>query len=269
MQCSRCHKEAVVTQDYSGLTLCEEHLIRDIGAKVKRTIRSHRWLEPRDHIAVALSGRTASAAVLAFLHSLVAQRRDIKITALNVSGISESGEMETIVRRIAEQVGVSLTVIPCAGTDGDAESRLHSTLTAYGSEQGITKIALGTVLEDRSEEVLAQIFEGSVVSLLGQDAEPAPAFIHPFLFIPGNEVMLAAQVWFPGQEFPITERIRDGFHTDVKSFLNEYTGRHPSTRYSLVNLAERLSTVGCGDDGDPKGHNAGKGRHSQGRAERW
>ena len=44
----------------------------------------HRWLHPKDHIAVALSGDSVSAALLFFLSKLTGNRRDIRLSAITI-----------------------------------------------------------------------------------------------------------------------------------------------------------------------------------------
>ena len=39
MKCSKCRREAIIYQRYSGLHLCEQHFNRDFEAKAKRAIR--------------------------------------------------------------------------------------------------------------------------------------------------------------------------------------------------------------------------------------
>ena len=84
MQCSKCHRDAIVFQSYSGLHLCDQHLIADVEAKAKKMIRAQGWLRPGDHIAVLLSGDQSSSALLYFLKKLTAHRRDIRISAITI-----------------------------------------------------------------------------------------------------------------------------------------------------------------------------------------
>ena len=67
MQCDKCRNEAVFFQPYSGRHLCGRHLAADIEARAKRSIRSHRWMSPGDHIAVIRTGDRKSAALLHLL----------------------------------------------------------------------------------------------------------------------------------------------------------------------------------------------------------
>ena len=84
MQCDKCRREAVLFQEYSGLHLCKQHFEADFERKAKHEIRSHHWLVPGDHIAVALSGDANSSALLCFLKKLTSSRRDIQISAISI-----------------------------------------------------------------------------------------------------------------------------------------------------------------------------------------
>ena len=86
MRCDKCRNEAVLFQAYSGRHLCGRHLVADIEARAKRSIRSHRWMSPGDHIAVVVSGDRKSAALLFFLKKLTAGRRDIRLSAVPACG---------------------------------------------------------------------------------------------------------------------------------------------------------------------------------------
>ena len=86
MQCDKCRNEAVFFQSYSGRHLCGRHLALDIETRAKRSIRSHRWMSPGDHIAVVVSGDRKSAALLYFLKKLTADRRDIRLSAVPACG---------------------------------------------------------------------------------------------------------------------------------------------------------------------------------------
>ena len=92
MRCVR--REAVIYQPYSGKHLCPAHFLRDFEAKAKHTIRSNGWLRPGDHIAVALLGNAAGAALLVFLKDLTANRRDIRLSAITIdTGISSCPDL--------------------------------------------------------------------------------------------------------------------------------------------------------------------------------
>ena len=86
MQCSKCRNEGIIFQPYSGQHLCREHFISDFEAKAKRAIRVHQWMQPGDHIAVAMSGDPADDALLFFFRKLTGNRRDIRVSEVPSQG---------------------------------------------------------------------------------------------------------------------------------------------------------------------------------------
>jgi tRNA(Ile)-lysidine synthase TilS/MesJ len=252
MRCDRCLREAVIYQEYSGLWFCGDHLLHDIEVKAKRAIRTHGWLAPDDRIAVALSGGYASAAVLTFLRDLIGNRRDITLSAFVVTGIPGADAREERAARVAGACGVPLARTSWHGTPSGMEDRLPCTcctaallrrIGRFAAGHGITKVALGTTLDDRAGEVLCHIFSGAITRLTGdQDRRTWPVrLIHPFLYIPAREAALYAAMRFPGMAFPPEGEPEGKFAADARALLSDYTGRHPSTRYSLARLADALS----------------------------
>ncbi len=110
MLCSKCRRQAVLYQRYSGLHLCKAHFIADFEAKAKRAIRMHRWIVPNDGIAVALSGGNASSALLYFMQKLVGKRRDISLYAITIDEGTRGYHDSRVAARIAESVGTELIV---------------------------------------------------------------------------------------------------------------------------------------------------------------
>ena len=93
MDCDRCGRPAIISQPYSGLSLCTRHLIEDIRRKGKKTVRSHSWLRPGDRIAIAVPGDLQSIALLDFMRVLVDGRKDVSIFAImpgNYQGMDPS-----------------------------------------------------------------------------------------------------------------------------------------------------------------------------------
>ncbi len=77
MKCSRCNKEAVVTQPYSGLCLCELHAAADIAAKAKKEIRHQGGLPSGAQLFVEEDKTFRSFALRIFLADMLAARTDL------------------------------------------------------------------------------------------------------------------------------------------------------------------------------------------------
>jgi uncharacterized protein (TIGR00269 family) len=281
MRCDRCNSESVIFQRYSGLHLCRQHLAADIEAKAKRAIRTHHWMERNDHIAVALSGDKKSSALLRFFHTLTSGRRDITLSAITIDeGIAGYRDPAGAVK-FAESLG-----IPCAvgsfldeygaGMDDMVAGRGRHQACSYcgalrrfllyriAREQGVTKLALGSTLDDEALVVLTNMLRGE------PEQDPHPELrdagtvqkIRPFMHIPEPEVHLYAGLHPEGPSDRRCPYENDPLRTDVRTLLTGYTLRHPSTNHSLVTLGTRISDASraqetgiytCERCGEPRG----------------
>jgi len=262
MQCSKCHRDAIVFQPYSGMHLCGQHLVADVEAKAKKMIRAQGWLRPGDHIAVLLSGDPGSSALLYFLKHLTAQRHDIRISAITVADGTGAGCDISRAKRVAASLDTELIEVPLAGDSGTGTGAAtgsdpdcastppfppfppsRSFLPGSVAQQhGITKIAWGLCLDDAAGVVLGSILRGAMdVLVRGNSHEVTIHRICPFISVTAAEVSLyAALCGFPGEQPPCPAP-GDELHKDTVALLERYTGNHPATKYALLNLGENLA----------------------------
>ena len=81
MQCSRCGKEAVIVQPYSGVSLCAVHAARDLEAKAKRRIRKCGSIASGERLYVQESFGPESFALSVLLSRILAGRRDVSLVS--------------------------------------------------------------------------------------------------------------------------------------------------------------------------------------------
>jgi len=81
MECSKCRSEAVVTQSYSGLSLCMRHLISDIESKAKKEIRKKGGLASAERIYLKGGDDYRLFALRIFVSALFLKRTDIVFVA--------------------------------------------------------------------------------------------------------------------------------------------------------------------------------------------
>jgi len=216
MQCSKCKEGGIIFQPYSGQYLCRNHFISDLEAKAKRAIRVNLWMRPGDHIAVAHAGDYASEALLFFFKKLLANRRDVKISA----------------------VGTEDVIAGC-------QNRLQ--------DSGVTKIALATTLEDAAASGLMDILRGNP-GRRDDNANCTLPLITPFCHIPAEEIATYARIHgLTGTGHPLPQE-NDRLLTDVKAMLIDYSRRHPAAPHAVLNLCESLThTCGQADEVSPHG----------------
>jgi len=266
MQCSKCLRDAIIFQPYSGLHLCDQHVAADVNAKAKKMIRAHQWLKCGDHIAVALSGNKSSGALLYFLKQLTAERRDIRISAITIDKSPTAINSTSRAKRIAELLDTecftgsseeeSLTGIdtaaqktkdPCPALDCHPHSSLL--LDKIAQQHGITKIALAISLDDAAGAVLESVIRGDVERLNGNPCQETIPRITPFISVTAAEVSLYADLLGLGDEHAVNPEQTDGLHKDVNAMLDRFTNNHPATKYALMNLGENIAGFPMGITG--------------------
>ena len=261
MQCTVCRREAIIFQPYSGKHLCPVHFIKDVEAKAKRTIRMHRWLHPKDHIAVALSGDSVSAALLFFLSKLTGNRRDIRLSAITIDpGIAGY--------KVKEHAGKTAAACDVAWFSGSFAERYGITadeifrregreracrtceilkkdlIGDLAQEQGITSCAFATTIDDIATSFFTDILFGTVERTFFPSwvigTNPIPV-IRPFIEIPATEINQYADLHASSflQPCPYT-----GCSTgvpEIQKELDAYASRHPATKFALANMAGTLA----------------------------
>lgn len=263
MRCSKCKRNSIIFQRYSGLHLCERHFIETVEARAKRTIRKHRWMESGDRIAVALSGGKDSSALLSFLSGTFGMRRDISLFAITVDEGIAGYRDPAVAGRIAERYGIVCHTVSFAEAYGTTMDRIvarkgdrlscsycgvlrRRLLNAAARDLGATRLALGFTLDDDAQSVLMNVLRGDADRLL-RSPEPVPGLIpriRPFSDIPEREVALYAYLTVGGFEERGCPYSHNALRVDARRLLNEYNHRHPSTKYALLRLGEELAGLG-------------------------
>ena len=259
MQCDKCRREAVLFQEYSGQHLCKQHFEADFERKAKHEIRSHHWLSPGDHIAVVLPGDANSSALLCFLKKLTSSRHDIQISAISVDeGKRDYGDpgiaqeitgfpgTECIRVSFAEKTGMTADEIAdwkgivLAGTYCRVIRNYLLNKTAI--EHGVTKLASGDDLDDMAVSVMKNILQGNPEILIQTDRTSSDKIpvIHPFITIPKKEVALYTALYAGSNDISRCPFTSGPFETDVREMLDNFTLRHPATKYALMNLKKNL-----------------------------
>jgi tRNA(Ile)-lysidine synthase TilS/MesJ len=231
MRCDKCRDDAIFFQSYSGRRLCGRHLALDIESRAKRSIRSHRWIKPGDHIAVVVSGDKKSAALLCFLQKLTADRRDIRLSAIPTKDVVAKRDRRSAAMKIAELLRVSCVEMPEPGGSVTAPSDM------------VTTIALAISLDDIAQGVLGEFLFGDAVRLV----HPPPSVscqipvIYPFMTVPSDEIDLYWDNQGTGISPAPGTSLREIIPREKLSLLEDYCLRHPATKYALLHLAEQLS----------------------------
>lgn len=275
MICSKCRRRAVISQRYSGLHLCRMHFGLDFEAKAKRAIRVHRWIAPGDRIGIVLDGNKGGIALLRFLERLAGKRRDVELVALCIdegaAGCHDRGialpaaghvDIPVITASFKAELGVTVDqVLSRKGPDNICSCcRIlrEVCLDRVAGAQCLTRLAVPTDLDSLSRDVFVRVLSGDEERIAGRECPAGTTVprILPFMYIPEREVILYEYYNGGHIRLPHCPRSKAGPGPDLRAILDEYAWRHPSTFYSLVNLAERLGMGISGWQELPRGCSA-------------
>lgn len=270
MNCSKCRREAIIYQRYSGMHLCSEHFTESVESRVKREIRKHRWVEHGDTIGVALSGGKDSTSLLHFLTKTFGNRPDITILAITIdegiAGYRNKSDIKKIIERygvpwhttsFADEYGITLdNIVTRQGDDRRSCSFCgvlrRRVLNRVAREAGCTKLAFGFNLDDEAQSVMMNVLRGDTerLTMTQRDNQGMIPRIRPFATIPEREVALYAHLHVG----PLADKgcpyAHNALRKDVRRLLNEYNWLHPATKYAVQGLGQNLQGRGTGPRGE-------------------
>lgn len=224
-RCSRCRREAVARQPYSGRALCADHLVRDVESRAKRTIRQQAGVRSGARIGVLVEDGPYGASLLAFVLRQFGPRRDVTLLALVPGG----------------------TVPPWLPGDVEAVAVGPEKPEDAAVRRGCTVLVLPATLEERAAEILGAVLEGRPAALVTPVRSGRVRTVRPFEHVPGAELRLylaALGGAGPGGEPPGPADLFEAFVADE---LAAHTAGHPSAPFALVRLADSLAALAAGE----------------------
>lgn len=139
--------------------------------RVVGTIRSHRLIEPGQHVLVGVSGGPDSVALLSLLHRLRPSWR-LSLTAVHFNyGLRgpESDEDEGFVTRLCQALDVPLSVLkldvrrrrPGVSLQAAARDLRYRAMLTVAEQRTADRIAVGHTADDQAETVLLWMLRGA------------------------------------------------------------------------------------------------------------
>ena len=228
-------------------------------------------LEPRDTVAVALSGGKDSVTLLRILWKLERRFPPARLIALTIDeGISGyRGEAISISREVCDDLKIEHVVVSFEELFGvtmdDVASRPNElqpcsycgvlrrkALNEGARRLGATKLATAHNLDDEAQTALLNVMHGDVERILqaSQTATKAPASfiprIKPLAEVPERETALYA--YASGVRFQTTPcpHGHDALRGDIRIMLNRLELKQLGLKYTIARSVEKLSATAGG-----------------------
>lgn len=262
MICSKCGKQAILTQRYTGLYLCQDHFIQDFEGRIRETVEKNGMIRDGERIAVAVSGGKDSTALLFSLHKILSEW-DVELVAVTVDEGIAGYRDDTIkaARAIAGQLGVEQHVISFRGEYGYSLDemvvgkrvapctfcgvfRKHA-LNRAAKLLGVDRIATGHNLDDEAQSVMMNYLKGDLERLMRlrprRKQRGLVPRIKPLRNMPEKEVALYCMVngiFTESRECPYADL---SLRADVRDMMNHLESGFPATKQSTVWGFEKIA----------------------------
>ena len=267
VKCTLCgRREAFFMRLYSGEKLCKRCFQESIITKVRSTISKYRMLEPRDRIAVAVSGGKDSVTLLhimveiekRFPSTLYAVTIDEGIRGYRDEAMEIAAEnckklgVEHITLSFKELYGYTLDEIVKLTKGKDLAPCSYcgvlrrKALNIAAKNAKVDKLATAHNLDDETQTILLNLMHGSPfrmakikpVTLITRDGFVKR--IKPLCEVPEREIALYAYlkgIRFQSVPCPYAG---EALRNDIRNILNRLEEKHPGIKYTIYRSMEKI-----------------------------
>jgi uncharacterized protein (TIGR00269 family) len=244
--------------------LCRSHFDDDVHRKVREALRETGIFGKGARLAIGLDGGKNSSTMLYILKNLFSRRRDIEMVAVLVDEGIFSYRSKTLAnsRSLAEQLEIphitkSFTDAYQVTTDENA-SKIRSgppctfcrdmkraLLNRSSMELKADVLVTGDTLDREAQTIMQSYLRGEVDRIFALQQQyrfqGMVPVIKPLRRVPEREVALYAVTHnlSPSDSCPCPY-LGDPMRQEVKKNLDDFEGKHPGTKYSLLRSMERL-----------------------------
>jgi len=268
-KCSRCGKPAGIELKYSKEFLCNSCFVKLFEKRVRRTIRLGRLLDPKDKIAVALSGGKDSSVALYVLKRLSDKIPASEVIAITIDqGIKGQKRNLGSAIELCKDLGVRHYIYsfkeefdftldeiirkskkldnpapPCSYC-GVFRRKL---LNEKGRELGTTKIATGHNLDDEIQTAMMNLIRGDLdrIARMGamvgvvKDRGFVPR-IKPLRDCPENEVKAYARIKNLKFQTAKCPHSGEAFRGTIREVINKIDKNHPGSKFQMLKSTDNL-----------------------------
>lgn len=262
-------------KSYEGRGYCEEHLVKYVERKVKRTLGKYKLIEYGDKVAIAISGGKDSMLMIHLIHKIFKNVRRVEYFALSVDeGIkgyrknalkkaktfAKKLGIEYIEVKFKDSLGITIDeIVKKISKENDFSKEKICTwcgvlkrhlINIKARELGATKVAVGHTLDDEAESVIMNFIRGDLNRFV--KLGPMPIILRDKKFIPRikplreittEEVIAYNKI----KKIPYYSKrcpnATDNVRLHVQRALNELEKMYPGTKYQIVRFYDTVQPL--------------------------
>jgi len=268
-KCSRCGKPDGIELEYSKEFLCNSCFLKLFEKRVRRTIRINKLLNPKDKIAIALSGGKDSSTALYVLKKLSDKIPSSELIAITIDqGIKGQKKNLSSAIELCQELGVRHYIYPFKEEFGFTLDEVvrrsrkldnpappcsycgvfrRKLLNEKGIELGTTKIATGHNLDDEIQTAMMNFIRGDLdrIARMGamvgvvKDRGFVPR-IKPLRECPEREVKAYARIKklkFQSRKCPYSG---EAFRGTIREAIDRIDKNHPGSKFQVLKSTDNL-----------------------------
>lgn len=266
-KCSKCGRKAIYHRRYAGTYLCKKHFNEMLEDKVKKTMRKYDMVEPKETIAVGLSGGKDSVVLLTLLNKISEESLPLDLRPIiideGIKGYRDNSidmakqtakdlGLNPIVKSFKEEIGYTLDEITDLKNEDNMKACSYcgvfrrKLLNKVSKEIEADRVAVGHNLDDKAQVIIMNMMRGDV-SRLGRIG-PTYEKIHdgfiprikPLREIPEKETTIYAlqnNLDIHLEECPYAH---ESFRSEIRDFINQTEETHPGTKHTILKAFEKM-----------------------------
>lgn len=235
--------------------------------KVKKTMRKYDMVEPKETIAIGLSGGKDSVVLLSLLSEISKETLPLDLKPIIIDeGIKNYRDnsidmakqtardqgLEPIVKSFKNEIGYTIDEVTNLKNDDNMKACSYcgvfrrKLLNEAAKDVNADKVAVGHNLDDKAQVIIMNMMRGDV-SRLGRIG-PTYQKIHdgfiprikPLREIPEKETTMYAlqnNLNIHLEECPYSH---ESFRSEVRDFINQTEQNHPGTKHTILKAFEKI-----------------------------
>jgi uncharacterized protein (TIGR00269 family) len=248
--------------------LSDSKFLRSIEKKVNDTVKKYKLFDRKDKLAVAVSGGKDSTVCLYILKKL-----GYDVEAITVDAVIGDYTKENVknLKKVCKEHDIKLKVVSFRDEFGMALCYIQSLLKGKGYKYsscmicGILRryllnkyakkmkydcLVTGHNLDDEAQAVLMNVLRNDIKLALRQGPvsgiKQSKSFVKrvkPLYLISEEEVIRYSKIMKFPVKYGICPCSVGAYRRKHKDFLDEYEKKHPSVKYNIVRMHERLMNL--------------------------
>lgn len=264
-ECSFCGRRAVYRDRTAGVYRCDRCFKENLEKQFRQTVKKQDLVAPEDRVVAAVSGGTDSVVDLKLLTDYM-DHRDGEVLSLTIDeGIGEyRDESLPITKENAESLGVEHFVVSFKEAFGKTLDEMaeisrekdgpdsctlcgilrRTLLNQAARELDADKLAIGHNLDDVVQTIMLNYLRGDLSRLyrLGPKTRGKEGFvprIKPLRNISEKEAAIYAMLEDLDVHIDECPHV-GGMRSEVREFLNRMEDNHPTTKYKILRMFDKM-----------------------------